>query len=252
MTATALDEWNVATPESRNKLLEIHLGLVHHVARQMSRALSGKVELDDLVSFGITGLMLAVERFEPSRGLSFSTFAAPRIRGAILDELRRQDHVPRTLRKKGRELTSARDMLERTLCRTPSDLEVANHLGISVDVLWQWEADLEQSKQVRLDRTAGDDDDVNNKVGLELLADDRSDDIEEVLNREQEVELLRDAILALKEQDRVVLSLYYFEELKLNEIAEVLGVSESRVSQIRAKALAALRVKLDPIRSYVA
>ncbi len=251
MTAIALDEWDVTTPESRNKLLEIHLGLVHHVARQMLRALSGKVELDDLISFGTTGLMLAVERFEPSRGLSFSTFAAPRIRGAILDELRRQDHVPRTLRKKGRELTSARDMLERSLCRPPSELEVANHLGISIDILWQWEADLEQSKQVRLDRPTSDDD-THNQVGLELLADDRSDDIEEVLNREQEVEMLRDAILALKEQDRVVLSLYYFEELKLNEIAEVLGVSESRVSQIRAKALGALRVRLDPIRSYVA
>src|ERR1700682_5577779 len=113
---------------ARNELLTEHLSLVHHVARQLSRTLAAEADFDELVSAGTMGLMSAVDAFDVSRGLAFSTFAVPRIRGAILDELRRQDHVPRSVRKKTRDLSSARETLTRIFGRQPTDAETAEHL----------------------------------------------------------------------------------------------------------------------------
>jgi RNA polymerase sigma factor for flagellar operon FliA len=235
---------------ARNQLLTDHLGLVHHVARQLSRTLSVKADLDEMVSAGTTGLMHALQGFDPSRGLTFSTFAAPRIRGAILDELRRQDHVPRSVRRKARDLTQAHETLQRIFGRPAEDAEIAEHLGITIDVLWRWEADIEASKMISLDQTPQDDESPVTYTA-NVIADDRFEDVEKRINNEQEVTLLRDAILQLKDQERVVLSLYYFEELKLHEIAEVLGVTESRASQIRSRAIGKLREKLRPLRTFV-
>src|SRR5690606_19377324 len=123
MTSTALwaEFTSTGSPTARDKLLNEHLGLVHHVARQLSKTLAADVDFDELVSCGAIGLMNALEAFDPSRGLAFSTFAAPRIRGAILDELRRQDHVPRSIRKKSRDIGGAREALTRKLGYIPSD-----------------------------------------------------------------------------------------------------------------------------------
>lgn len=254
MTSMDMQLWNEfarGSQTARDRLLTDNLGLVHHVARQLSRTLAAKADVDEMVSAGTMGLMSALEGFDPSRGLAFSTFAAPRIRGAILDELRRQDHVPRSVRRKAREIAAARETLQRIFGRAPEPQEMAEHLGVDVPTLWRWEADVENAVHLPLDRQPGD-----NDSGLaspaEMLADERQDDIEETLNREQEVGLLRDAIMGLKEQERIVLSLYYFEELKLHEIAGVLGLTESRVSQIRSKALGKLKVELGPMRSFVA
>src|SRR6185436_17663779 len=112
----------------------------HHVARQLSRALAAPADFDELVSCGTMGLMNALEAFEPARGLAFSTFAVPRIRGAILDELRRQDHVPRSVRRKTRESSQARETLTRIFGRVASDREIAEHLGIDLQTLWRWQA----------------------------------------------------------------------------------------------------------------
>src|SRR6476620_4565316 len=117
---------------ARDVLLTENLSLVHHVARQLGRRLSDKVDHDELVSAGILGLMSAMSAFDAGRGLAFSTFAVPRIRGAILDELRRQDHVPRSVRRKTRSIGAAREKLTRTLCRMPEDSEVAEMLGVDV------------------------------------------------------------------------------------------------------------------------
>lgn len=236
---------------ARDQLLTEHLGLVHHVARQLSRTLAAKADVDEMVSAGTMGLMSALEGFDPGRGLAFSTFAAPRIRGAILDELRRQDHVPRSVRRKAREISAARETLQRIFGRPPEAPEMAEHLGVDVPTLWRWEADVENAVQLPLDRQPGDNDGGMTSPA-ELLADETHGDIEETLNHEQEVALLREAILGLKEQERVVLSLYYFEELKLHEIASVLSLTESRVSQIRSKALGKLKTELGPIRCFVA
>ncbi len=236
---------------AREQLLKEHLGLVHHVARQMSRTLAVKADFDELVSSGSIGLMSALEAFDVSRGLAFSTFAAPRIRGAILDELRRQDHVPRSIRRKTREISQAREALGRVLGRAASDKEVADHLGVDLPTLWKWRSDVEGAHHVPLDRSPSESETLA-PTPIEVLADDNNDSVDDVLTREQEVHHLRDAILRLKEQERTVLSLYYFEEMKLHEIADILQLTESRVSQIRSKALQKLRTELRPLREEVA
>ena len=236
---------------ARDQLLTEHIGLVHHVARQMSRTLAVKADFDELVSAGTMGLMTALEGFDATRGLAFSTFAAPRIRGAILDELRRQDHVPRSIRRKTREISASRESLMRALGRAPEDRELAEHLGVDLDTLWRWQADVEGAHHIPLDRAPGDKENAAPSPA-ELLSNDGETNVEDRLNHQQEVAILREAILKLKEQERVVLSLYYFEELKLHEIATVLELTESRVSQIRSKALGKLRGEMRPLREQVA
>jgi RNA polymerase sigma factor for flagellar operon FliA len=237
---------------ARDALLQENLSLVHHVARQLSRALAAPADFDELVSCGTIGLMNALDAFDVSRGLAFSTFAVPRIRGAILDELRRQDHVPRSIRKKTRDIGAARETLTRIFGRPATDRELAEHLGIDIDTLWRWQAETESAVQVSLDQSASDNGESSAPMPLESYSVDNDGAIDEQISREQEQRIIREAILKLKDQERIVLTLYYFEELKLHEIAEVLGLTESRVSQIRAKALGKLRVDLKHFRSQVA
>ena len=123
----------------RDALLNQHVGLVHHVARELARRLSSQADLDELVSAGMLGLIQAVDSFDRFRGLSFSTYAVPRIRGAILDELRKQDHVPRSIRRKTREIAAAREVLMRATGRSPDDKHLAEQMGIDVATLWRWQ-----------------------------------------------------------------------------------------------------------------
>lgn len=234
-------------PVVREEILTRHLRLVHHVARQLARTSRVDVGFDDLVSAGTIGLINAIDNFDVSRGLAFSTFAAPRIRGAILDDLRKRDHVPRSVRRKQRDLARARQTLSAQLDRQPTDEELAEEMGIELDKLWRWQREAEHASRVSLDQPR----DTGSGTGAtpeELLTNDRAADIEAVLNEDEEVTILRQEILNLKEQERLVLSLYYFEELKLHEIATILGVTESRISQIRTKAIANLRIVLGHLR----
>ena len=251
MNHTLWEDFKQGSEPARARLLQDHLGLVHHVARQMSRTLAVRADFDELVSAGAIGLMTALDGFEPARGLAFSTFAAPRIRGAILDELRKQDHVPRSIRRKTREISAARETLMRVLGRLPDDDELSEHLGVDRDTLWRWQADVEGAHHIPLDRAPGERE-SHAPAPIEVLTTCEDSEIEESINHEQEVHHLKDAILRLKEQERIVLSLYYFEELKLHEIAKVLELTESRVSQIRSKALGKLRTDLQPIRERIA
>ena len=236
--------------DARDRLLNEHLGLVHHVARQMSKTLAADVDFDELVSSGSVGLMNALEAFDASRGLAFSTFAAPRIRGAILDELRRQDHVPRSIRRKSREIAAARETLMRANGLPPDDRQLADQMGIELDVLWRWQSEIEGIYHMPIDRPSSDDERRTNPK--DVLPGTSGQQIEDEINFRQEVDVLRDAIMRLKEQERVVLSLYYFEELKLHEIATILDLTESRVSQIRSKAITKLRAEMAPLREQVA
>lgn len=230
---------------ARDALLRENLSLVHHVARQLARGLADEANLDELVSAGTMGLMSALESFDVARNLAFSTFAVPRIRGAILDELRRQDHVPRSVRRKTRSIAAAREALTGTLGRPPQSRELAAALGVDAPTLWRWQADVEGARQVPLDRQGPSRDGVAASPA-ELLGN--GDELtDERLGREEAVVRLREALATLRDQERTVLSLYYFEELKAREIAEVMGVSESRISQIRSKALAQLRGVLAPL-----
>ena len=234
-------------PAEREALLAQNVGLVHHVARQLAKGLSTAVELDELVSAGSVGLVQAVDSFDRSRGLSFSTYAVPRIRGAILDELRKQDHVPRNVRRRTREMSRARDALARSLRRQPTVEELSAQLSVPAEMVRRWELDAEGANLSSLDQP------VRSAVGSvslsETISDDRGITADDLLNHEQEVARLRKAIASLKEQERTVLALNFFEELKLQEIATVLGLSVCRISQIRTAALAKLRVALSDLRA---
>lgn len=251
MHAQLWQSYQAGNQTARDRLLEEHLGLVHHVARQVSRTLAVRADFDELVSAGTIGLMTALEGFDATRGLAFSTFAAPRIRGAILDELRKQDHVPRSIRRKTREIAAAREAYQREHGYAPDDRELARQLGVDMDTLWRWQADVEGAHHIPLDRAPGERE-QSAPAPAELLPAGDETGVEDGLTHEQEVAHLKDALQRLKEQERVVLSLYYFEELKLHEIAKVLELTESRVSQIRSKALSKLRVELKPLRDQLA
>jgi RNA polymerase sigma factor for flagellar operon FliA len=241
----------VVNPEARQALLGEHLGLVYHVARQLCRSKQMDVELDELVSAGTIGLIEAFNNFDASRGLAFSTFAAPRIRGAILDELRRQDHVPRSVRRRAREMNAASEALARRLGHSPDQTQLAAAMGTDLTTLSRWQSESDHGRFIPLERTT-EPSTTGSRLPLEQLIADPGDDVEDRITLTQEVSYLRDALLALPESERNVLSLYYFEELKLSDIAAILGVSESRVSQIRAKAVGRLRLALGSLRAHVA
>jgi RNA polymerase sigma factor for flagellar operon FliA len=234
---------------NRDAILSQHLGLVYHVARQLTRSRARDVELDDLVSAGTLGLIDAFDHFDASRGLAFSTFAMPRIRGAMLDELRRVDRVPRSVRRKTRQIDGVSMSLASVLGREPSHEELADGLGVDMETLWRWQAEREATQLVSLERASSPIE--RGRSAGECLAGSMGDEMDEVLTFDAEATRLREAILGLPEQERTVLSLYYFEELKLNDIARILTVSESRVSQIRSKAIQRLRRSLARLRAPV-
>jgi RNA polymerase sigma factor for flagellar operon FliA len=230
----------------RDALVTQHLGLVHHVARRLAAHLSTEADFEELVSAGTFGLLQAAEAFDTSRGLSFSTFAVPRIRGAILDELRKQDHVPRNVRRRSRDMSRARDVLVHRLERKPTDAELSRSLHVTPDMVRRWELDAEWAVSASLDQPARDD--AASTLG-DLLADAAEHSVDDALTHEREVERVKVAIRGLKEQERTVLALNFFEELRLPQIAEVMGVSVCRVSQIRTAALAKLRNVLSDLRA---
>jgi RNA polymerase sigma factor for flagellar operon FliA len=253
MTA-ALDHVAIESFDAKQEMMKEHVGLVHHVARQLARRLHDEVEVDELVSAGAIGLAQAVESFERSRGLSFSTFAVPRIRGSMLDELRRQDYVPRSVRRKARAISEASQSLSRTEGREPTDDELATQLGIPRATLRQWKLDVEGSVQVSLDaaprtlRRSGLHS-AERVTAVDAIADERVPDLDERLSQERRIALVGLAIRRLRPQERRVLALYYYEELKLQQIARVLGLSTSRMSQLRSEAIANLRASLGSMIS---
>lgn len=231
----------------RDQLLQQHIGLVHHVARQLANRLSTAAELDELVSSGTVGLIQAADSFDRSRGLLFSTYAVPRIRGAILDELRKQDHVPRSVRRRVRDVARARDTLAATLRRAPSHEELSQVMDIPAENIRRWELDAQGAAMASLDQPLRAD--PHGATLGDTMSDDRLTSLDDLLTHEQEVGRLKTAITALKEQERTVLALNFFEELKLQDIATVLGLSVCRISQIRTAALAKLRRALSDLRA---
>jgi RNA polymerase sigma factor for flagellar operon FliA len=231
--------------QARTQLLDRYLGLVHHVARQVAVRVSDVVEVDDLVSAGTLGLVQALESFDLSRGLAFSTYAMRRIRGSILDELRSRDWVPRSVRAKGRQMAAAVALLEGRLGRAPEPQEVAGALSLDMETYWRWREEVDGAVLVSLDGSVTMD--HPEAASLEETLSDTSAAVPgEALGHEETVATLRHAIGMLPPKERTVLALYYYEELNLRQIAEVLHVTESRVSQIRTQALKRLRQRLSP------
>jgi RNA polymerase sigma factor for flagellar operon FliA len=221
-------------PGLRNRLVLQYAPLVKYVAGRLRTRMPDSVEQDDLVSDGVLGLMDAIERFEPARGLSFQTFAVPRIRGAIIDGMRSMDFVPRSVRDKLRLVHRAQVTLEERLGRVPEDTEVAREVGIPVQQL----RDL--SRQANSNHANLDDFDLADE--LSSAADHR------VEQGDTNASLMR-VVDQLAERDRVIIALYYFEGLTLAEIGQVLGVTESRVSQVHRRATTTLRQKLVELES---
>lgn len=228
---------------ARAELLKMHVGIVHFVARRLARSLADEADLDELVSAGQFGLIAAVENFDESRGLSFSTFAATRVRGAMLDELRRQDRVPRSVRAKARQLQAVRAELANRLGRRPTERELAMAAGMPLDQLWSWQHDVDRAGQVSLDAPVNTGGEEIGSFGdrLACLEMSPADEFDAEASRVR----LRDAIAQLKPTEQRVLMLYFYEERSMQEIAKELGVSESRISQIRSKALLRMREHLN-------
>jgi RNA polymerase sigma factor for flagellar operon FliA len=216
-------------PGLRNRLVLQYAPLVKYVAGRLRTRMPDTVDQDDLVSDGVLGLMDAIERFEPARGLSFQTFAVPRIRGAIIDGMRSMDFVPRSVRDKLRLVQRAHVTLEERLGRVPEDTEVAREVGIPVQQL----RDL--SRQANSNHANLDDFD---------LADDLTSVAEHRVEQGDVNASLMRVVDQLVERDQVIIALYYFEGLTLAEIGQVLGVTESRVSQVHRRATGVLREKL--------
>ena len=221
--------------ELRNRLVVQYSPLVKYVAGRVRSGLPQSVEQNDLISEGVIGLIDAIDRFEPERGLQFQTYAVPRIRGAMVDSLRSSDWVPRSLREKKRDIERAQATLETKLGRTPSDGEVAAELGIAVAELREAYRKVSYTNVASIDELG---------LGDELVptAPDGSSD------SDMGPELL-EAVHQLAERDQIIVALYYFEGLTLAEIGQVLGVTESRVSQLHTRVTMTLKTKLSLSRA---
>ncbi|HEX7402179.1 MAG TPA: FliA/WhiG family RNA polymerase sigma factor [candidate division Zixibacteria bacterium] len=236
-------------PQTRQRLLEEYLPLVKSVAGRMAMGFPKSVELSDLVSTGVIGLIEALSNFDPNRGVKFETYAVPRIRGAILDELRSLDWVPRSTRAKSREIERAITKLENKLGRPPSNYELAKSLHISSSELFAMLDDVSSTTVLSLDELIYKEEDNRQIPRVETLENLRVQNVLGDMEKEELRGYLVQAISLLSEQERLVVALYYYEELTLKEIGEVMQISESRVSQIHTKAVLKLK---DMIREKFA
>ena len=203
-----------------------------YVASRVATGLPASVEQADLVSYGMFGLIDALEKFEPGRGNKFETYAIPRIKGAIIDELRAMDWVPRSVRFKAREIEKAHADLESMLKRAPTEGEMAERLGVSLSELHDVTSQISFVSVLALDELVSVGTDRGEQVSLiDTLADKQLDPTSGVESQETRG-LLAAAINSLSEREKIVVTLYYFEGLTLNEIGEILGVTESRICQI--------------------
>jgi len=232
--------------EARDSLILNFSPLVKYVAGRVAVGLPSNVEQSDLISYGIFGLIDAIEKYEPARGIKFETYAISRIRGAIMDELRAIDWVPRSVRFKAREVEKAYVELENTLKRPPSDEEIAGEMGISKDDLAGIYSQLSTVSLVALDEMMAVDSERGGKTSLvETLEDTRAPSPQESVESEEMKVILAQSINTLPEREKIVITLYYYEGLTLSQIGEVLGVTESRICQMHTKAVLAMRGKIN-------
>jgi RNA polymerase sigma factor for flagellar operon FliA len=235
------------TKEARERLILHYSPLVRFVAGRVAAGLPQSIEQSDLVSYGIFGLIDAIDKFDPGRGFKFETYAISRIKGAIIDELRSIDWVPRSIRAKARAIEHAYSKLENELRRTPDDSEVAGELGMTQPELDQVLSQISFVGLVALDELLGAGSSERGSATVGDTIADRAHDPVEAFEVDEMKHLLADAINRMPDRDRLVLTLYYYEGLTLAEIGAVLGVTESRVCQIHTKAILALRGRLsDP------
>jgi RNA polymerase sigma factor for flagellar operon FliA len=231
--------------DARERLILQYAPLVKYVAGRVSVGLPSTVEHGDLTSYGMFGLIDAIERFDLDKGVKFETYAISRIRGAIIDELRSLDWIPRSVRNKARRVEQAMSDLEHELGRTPGEGELAGRLDVDIDELRRTLAQVSLTSVMALDEPfAGEDDEEGGSTLLDKVPDRASPDPEARLQDSEMRKVLSDSVAHLSERERTVVMLYYFEGMTLSQIGEVLSVTESRVCQIHTKAVLGLRTKI--------
>ena len=234
----------------RDRLILTYAPLVKYVAGRLGSGLPAHVDEGDLVSYGLLGLIGAIERYDPARDIKFETYAIARIKGAIIDELRALDWVPRSVRSRAREIERAIAELEAKQGTAPTDEEIAKKVGITVEELEESLSEIARSSIAALDElwTVSGSGGGGDQIALiDTIEDADAPDPQRQLSQTEMREAIADAIARLPEREKLVVTLYYYEELTLREIGEVLGVTESRVSQLHTKAI--LRLKAH-IASY--
>jgi RNA polymerase sigma factor FliA len=231
---------------ARERLVLAYSPLVKYVAGRMSSGLPAHVEESDLISYGLLGLISAIERFDPSREIKFETFAITRIKGSIIDELRSLDWVPRSVRAKAREIERMNAKLEHELHRAPTDAEMAAALEMTMEDFQASLTRISNSSVVALDELWTLSDASGDQVSLlDTIQDPQATDPAHAMDATETKDRLADAIARLPEREKLVIALYYYENLTLREIGEVLGVTESRVSQLHTKAVLRLKSRLQ-------
>ena len=245
----AIRRHNAPTPltpaeQARNRLIEEYLPLVGTVLSRVQRNLPSHVNADDLYSAGVTGLIAATERFDPAQAATFTGYACVRIRGAILDELRRSDSCTRRSRTRSKQLQTAIQEIEQAVGRAPTDGELSRKLGISLVELERWRNSAKPVRIISLDAEAQSDS-TGNPLH-ELIADDSQEDVRETIQRDEMKELMVQQLAALPNLPKKVLAMYYFEGMRFCEIAEVFDLTESRICQIHKETVTKLRKAMRP------
>ncbi|MFZ4405019.1 MAG: FliA/WhiG family RNA polymerase sigma factor [Pseudobdellovibrionaceae bacterium] len=232
----------------KDKLVKEYAPLIKFIAQKIAIRLPSSIELDDLISAGVIGLMDAIDKFDPTRDNKFKTYAEFRIRGAILDELRAQDWVPRSIRDKSKLLDRTIAQLEADLGRSPTDEEIAKALNYTVDEFHDLVNQVRPVSLLSIDQVQTFSSTDKRSI-MDILEGSRVNNPFNQLNVKSIKEVVAQAIEDLPERQRLVLSLYYYEDLNLKEIGQVLRVTESRVSQLHAQAVTRLRAKLQQVLS---
>ena len=228
----------------RDRLILTYAPLVKFVAGRLGSGLPAHVDEGDLVSYGLLGLIGAIERFDPEREIKFETYAITRIRGAIIDELRALDWVPRSVRARARDIERAIAELEKRLHRAPNDEEIATKLGLTQDELDTSLSEISRSSIAALDELWTVSSGGDQIALIDTIEDPQGLEPQSALAETELKEALAESISRLPEREKLVVTLYYYEELTLREIGEVLGVTESRVSQLHTKAILRLKARL--------
>lgn len=247
--------WNeykkTRSPDLRDKIIRQYMPLVKYVAGKVSVGMPSSVEFDDLVGFGQFGLLDAIEKYDPDKNVKFKTYAVTRIRGAIFDELRQLDWVPRSVRQKSREIEDTIGDLEARLGRAASDAEIAGKLGVSEEEYQQTVMKLSGTSVLSLNDVwySGNDND-HMSIG-DSIESPSSLNPDVIVEREEIRKIIIQAINELPEKEKMVIVLYYHEDLTFKEIGQVLEVSESRISQLHTKANLRLRAKLTNLRKGI-
>ena len=230
------------TPEIREKIILEYAPLVKLVAGRLSMYLGYNVEYEDLVSYGVFGLIDAIDKFDSMKEVKFETYASLRIRGAILDQIRKMDWIPRTIRQKQKKREAVIKEVELTMGRSATDEEIARGLGISDEEYLEWQSQMKITNVVSLNEYMEQGSEV--PADMNRYATARFDSPEENIEKAELKQVLEQALQTLTEKERKVILLYYYEDLTLKEISNVLEVSESRISQLHTRALEKMKSKM--------